>query len=164
MAGAEIEGVCPGGAVFFTDILTGGRHQSRLGHRGSPVRMCLLEQGQEPGDMRARHGCSGDRLEQLALRSQGWSERISGQDLHPGAVTSGLMMSSEAGLPTGPLEEKAAILLPRVRSSSPSLISAVAASPLSAMYCLRARPSEFVILTDGITWLSVSRSWTSSTL
>ena len=51
----------------------------------------------------------------------------------PGAVTSGLMMSGDAGAPMGPLEEKAAIELPRRRSRSPSVILTVAWSPLAAM-------------------------------
>ena len=44
----------------------------------------------------------------------------------PGAVTSGLMMSAFAGDPTGPLDEKSAMLLPGALVLRESWIAAVA--------------------------------------
>ncbi len=53
--------------------------------------------------------------------------------LTPGAVTSGLITSAEAGRPTGPREEKSAMTDPWTSTVTAWVIAAVASSPAAAM-------------------------------
>ena len=74
--------------------------------------------------MRARHRRSLYRLEQLAGGTTPLAGELPARICDPGAVTSGLMMSGEAGHPVGPRDEKYAMNDPCLGAVTPPMISA----------------------------------------
>ena len=86
----EIERVGRCRAILLVDVLAGRRRERRPDHRRCPVRMRPDEERAHAGDVRARHRCALDGLEQLARRTEVRRRRVAGEDLHAGGRDVGL--------------------------------------------------------------------------